>query len=67
MESWDTFLTTIKEIGQLTRDLKAEDIIKNDFVAGANEFDQEKVKADAMGYTLTPEYEAIPVPEGAGA
>lgn len=67
MESWDTFLTTIKEIGQLTRDLKAEDIIKNDFVAGANEFDHEKVKTDAMGYTLAPEYEALPVPAGAGA
>ncbi len=67
MESWNTFLTTIQEIGQLTRDLKAEDIIKNDFVAGANEFDQEKVKDDALAYTLTPEYEALPVPEGAGA
>lgn len=67
MESWNTFLSTIKEIGQLTRDLKAEDIIKNDFVAGANEFDREKVKADAMGYKLAPEYEAIPVPAGAGA
>lgn len=66
MESWNTFLSTIKEIGQLTRDLKAEDIIKNDFVAGANEFDKEKVKADAMGYKLAPEYEAIPVPAGAG-
>ncbi len=65
--SWNTFLTTIREIGQLTRDIKAEEIIKNDFVAGGNEFDVERVKADAMGFQLAPEFEAVPVPEGAGA
>ena len=67
MASWQLFLDTIKEIGQLTKDIKAEDIIKNDFVPGANDFDKEKVKADAVGYKLSPEYEAVPVPEGAGA
>ncbi len=67
LASWNTFLTTIREIGQLTRDIKAEEIIKNDFVAGGNEFDVERVKADAMGFQLAPEFEAVPVPEGAGA
>jgi NitT/TauT family transport system substrate-binding protein len=65
--SWGTFLTTIKDIGQLTKSIKPEDIIKNDFVAGANEFDKAKVKADATGFKLSPEFEAVPVPEGAGA
>ncbi len=67
LASWNTFLTTIREIGQLTRDIKAEEIIKNDFVAGGNEFDVERVKADAMGFQLAPEFEAVPVPAGAGA
>ena len=67
MASWQLFLDTIREIGQLTEDVAAEDICKNDYIAGANDFDVEQVKADAMGYTLTAEYEAVPVPEGAGA
>ena len=66
MASWQLFLDTIREIGQLTRDIRAEDIIKNDYVAGANDFDKEQVRADAESYELTPEYEAVPVPEGAG-
>jgi NitT/TauT family transport system substrate-binding protein len=65
--SWGTFLTTIKDIGQLTKSIKPEDIIKNDFVAGANEFDKAKVKADATGFKLSPEFEAVAVPAGAGA
>ena len=67
MASWQLFLDTIKEIGQLTKDIKAEDICKNDFIAGVNDFDFEKVKADALAYPLAPEYEALAVPEGAGA
>ena len=67
MASWQLFLDTIREIGQLTQDIKAEDICKNDYIAGANDFDHEQVKADAMAYALTPEYEAVPEPEGAGA
>jgi NitT/TauT family transport system substrate-binding protein len=67
MASWQLFLDTIKEIGQLTQDISAEDICKNDYIAGVNDFDFEQVKADALAYPLRPEYEAIPVPEGAGA
>jgi NitT/TauT family transport system substrate-binding protein len=66
MEGWTTFLTTIKEIGQLTKDIAAEDIIKNDYIAGANEFDREKVKADAMAFELSEEFAAVTEPAGAG-
>jgi NitT/TauT family transport system substrate-binding protein len=66
MESWTIFLDTIKEIGQLTKDIKAEEIIFNDYVAGANEFDKAKVKADADAFVLSAEFEAVAVPAGAG-
>ena len=66
MDSWNTFLTTIKEIGQLTKEIKAEDIIFNDYVAAANEFDKAKVKADADAFTLSADFEAVPAPAGAG-
>ena len=68
IESWTTFIETSKAIDLLTDpDLTAEDIVKNDYVDAANEFDRAKVKADADAYELTPEFEAIAVPEGAGS
>jgi len=67
MTSWGTFLSTIREIGQLTKEIKPEQIVSNDFVTAANDFDKNKVKTDAMAYKLSPEIEAVPVPAGAGA
>ncbi len=67
MTSWGTFLSTIREIGQLTKEIKPEQIVSNDFVTAANDFDKNKVKADAMAYKLSPAIEAVPVPAGAGA
>ncbi len=64
--AWETFLTTITEIGQLTEEIAADEIIKNEFVAGGNEFDRAQVTADADGFALAPEFEAVAVPEGAG-
>lgn len=58
-EAWTLFFKTIKDIGQIHGDIKVADVIKNDFVAGANEFDKAKVKADADGYKLPDDYAAI--------
>lgn len=66
MESWGIFLSTIKEIGQLTKEIAPEDIISNKYVDGANEFDKAKVKADADGFELAAEFAALEVPAGAG-
>jgi NitT/TauT family transport system substrate-binding protein len=63
LDSWNLFLTTIKDIGQLTKEIKAEDIIKNDFVAGGNDFDHDKVKADAEGFALSAEFDAASDPK----
>lgn len=60
MSAWQLFFDTIKSIGQVTKDIKAEDVIKNDYVAGANDFDHEQVKADAAGFQLSAEFAAIP-------
>jgi hypothetical protein len=39
----------------------APDVIKNDYVAGANAFDKGKVKADADGYKLPDDYASIDI------
>ena len=61
LEAWQTFLTTIRKINQISKDIKAEDVIKNDYVAGANAFDKAKVAADAAGYALPDEYKSVDV------
>ncbi len=61
LEAWTTFLTTIRSIGQISKDIVAEDVIKNDYVAGANTFDQAQVAADADGYALPDDYKAVDV------
>ncbi len=61
MESWSLFLKTIKDIGQITADIKAEDVVKNDYIPAANNFDHAKVKADAEGYQLPAEYTSVDV------
>ena len=66
MESWATFLDTITAIGQLTKEIPADQIISNKYVAGANDFDHEKVKADAAAFVLSEEFAATTKPEGAG-
>lgn len=66
MASWQAYFDAILELGQITSAIAAEDVCKNDYIAGANDFDVEQVKADAMAYQLSAEYAAVPVPEGAG-
>jgi NitT/TauT family transport system substrate-binding protein len=66
MASWQGYFDTILDLGQVTNAITAEDVCKNDYIAGANDFDVEQVKADAKGYALNEEYAAVPVPEGAG-
>jgi NitT/TauT family transport system substrate-binding protein len=66
LAGWNLFLDTITEIGQLTKDIAAEDIVSNKYVEAANDFDKAKVKADADAFVLSAEFEAVPVPAGAG-
>jgi NitT/TauT family transport system substrate-binding protein len=60
--AWQLFFDTIKSIGQITKDITAGDVIKNDWIAGANDFDHDKVKADADGFQLSAEFSALPAP-----
>lgn len=67
LESWTIFLDTIKQIGQLTREIPADQIISNKYVPGANDFDRAQVRADAEGFELAEEFAAVAEPAGAGA
>ena len=62
-ESWQMFFDVGREIGQIQGDFKLEDVVKNDYIDGANAFDAAKVKADADGYQLSDAYKAVNVDE----
>ena len=66
-EAWDLFLKTAFDIGQLSKDLKAADVLSNDWVAAANDFDHDAVKEAATSYELTGDFASLKQPEGAGA
>jgi NitT/TauT family transport system substrate-binding protein len=67
VDSWNIFFDAVRSTSQLTKQFATEDIIKNDFIAGANDFDHEKVKADALAFQLNEVYAAVPEPEGVGS
>lgn len=61
MESWQAFFDTIHEMGQVSQPIDAENVLTNDFVGPANDFDHEAVKADAEAAELSPEMAAVDV------
>ena len=61
IDSWQLFFDVGREIGQISGDFKAEDVVKNDYVDAANAFDAAKVKADADGFALSDAYKAVDV------
>ncbi|MCA9877369.1 MAG: ABC transporter substrate-binding protein [Thermomicrobiales bacterium] len=64
---WDLFLKTAYDIGQLTKELTAADVLSNDWVAGINDFDHEAVQAAATGFELSEDFASLTQPEGAGS
>ena len=61
MPSWQAYFDAIKAIGQITKDIKAEDVVSNQLIPEANNFDKAKVKADADGYQLPAEWQSVDV------
>src|SRR5271166_297682 len=59
--SWELFFDTARKVGQITQTFKFEDVCKNDLIDQANAFDTAKVKADAEGFALAPEYQSVDV------
>ena len=54
MSSWQAYLRRRKRSARSPA-IKAEDVVKNDLIDGANDFDAAKVKADADGFELSEE------------
>jgi NitT/TauT family transport system substrate-binding protein len=62
---WQYFLDLSRRLGHLTTPLRADAFVRNEFVPGANNFDAERVAADADSFRLAPEYEAVTIAQAA--
>ncbi|WIY53858.1 ABC transporter substrate-binding protein [Devosia sp. YIM 151766] len=60
-DSWQTYFDAIHEIGQISQPLVASEVVTNELIDGANDFDQAKVKADAEAFELRDEYKAVDI------
>ncbi len=56
---WSAFFETTKALGQTTVDIDQNKVIDNSLIAGANDFDHEKVAADAAAFKLSEEMAAV--------
>jgi len=61
MASWQEFFDVSHEIGQNSRRIIATEVLTNDFVGPANDFDRAAVKADAEAVELSPEMAAVDI------
>lgn len=52
---FDTYLKT----GQISQRIDAKTVVSNDLIAHANDFDHDKIKADAAAFALPPEFSAV--------
>jgi NitT/TauT family transport system substrate-binding protein len=66
IDSWNLWFNTVRDIDQLTREFPTEDVIKNDFIAAANDFDHDMVAQEAANFELDEIFSEVPEPEGAG-
>ncbi len=61
MEQWQAYFDTLEEIGQISKPIAAEDVLSNQYVPAANEFDVSQVAADAEAYELPGEFSEVDV------
>ena len=59
--SWQQFFDAGREIGQIQADINLDDVISNELVPGANDFDVGQVHAEAAGFELAADYDAVDV------
>lgn len=57
--AWQTFFDKIYDLKQITKPVKADDVVTNACIGPANDFDHDKVKADAAAVTLSDAFKAI--------
>jgi NitT/TauT family transport system substrate-binding protein len=58
--NWQAYIDTVYELGQITTDYSADQVVTNELIEAANDFDAERVAADAAAFELNEEWAAVP-------
>lgn len=61
LESWQSYIDTVYELGQIENHLDANDVVTNMFIAEANNFDKAAVREDAANFEVDEEYRDLEV------
>lgn len=59
VENWQAYIDTVFELGQITTQYDAGQVVTNELIEAANTFDAERVAADAAAYELSEEWAAV--------
>jgi NitT/TauT family transport system substrate-binding protein len=59
MTNWQNYIDRVYKLGQIKTDYKADQVLTNELIAGANNFDKAKVKADADAFKLNADWAAV--------
>ena len=59
MTNWQNYIDRVYKLGQIKTDYKADQVLTNELIAGANNFDKAKVKADADAFKLNADWSQV--------
>ncbi len=61
VESWNTYLDIIYELGQVRKNMDFDDVATNELIDEINDFDRARVKADAEAFKLNDTWSKVKV------
>lgn len=61
LESWQMYIDTVFELGQIQNHYKAEDVVSNALIEEANNFDRERARADGEAFQLAEDFQNLEV------
>lgn len=63
VDAWQNYIDTTKELGQIQNTYAAGDIVTNELIAAANDFDAAAVCAEAQAYELNDTWQQVEAPD----
>lgn len=61
LDSWETYLDVIYELGQTKKQLTIDQVVTNELIDEANDFDKARVEKDAKNYALNDTWKNVKV------
>ncbi len=61
LASWQSYIDTVHELGQIQNHYKAEDVVTNRFIEAANDIDRKRARAQGKAFDLSDEFKDLEV------